>query len=148
MRKIISTMALGISWGFTVLVLYMTVSSLVNADFFSNLTSAEFIKNVICSAIVGLGFSVPSLIYRNETLSRWLQVLVHLGIGFVIYISVALYAGWIPTEFGFLPVVISIAVSVVFTLLIWLCFSIYYRKQAEKINKKIFEKQSKNQLPS
>lgn len=144
MRKIISTTALGISWGFTVLVLYMTVSSLINADFFGNLTSAEFIKNVICSAITGLGFSVPSLIYRNENLSRGLQVLIHLGIGFVIYISVALYAGWIPTEFGLLPVAISIAVSVVFTLLIWLCFSFYYRKQAEKINEKIIEKQSKN----
>lgn len=144
MRKIISTTALGISWGFTVLVLYMTVSSLINADFFSNLTSAEFIKNVICAAITGLGFSVPSLIYRNENLSRWLQVVIHLGIGFAIYICVAFYAGWIPIEFGLLPVAISIAASVVFTLLIWLCFSIYYRKQAEKINKKIFEKQGRN----
>lgn len=144
MKKIISVTAMGISWGFTVLVFYMTVSAIINSDFFSNLTSAEFIKQVICSGVVGLGFTVPTLVYRSESLSRWLQVLVHLGIGFVIYISVAFYAGWIPTEFGFLTVAISIAASIVLTLLIWLCFSLYYRKQAEKINRKIFEKQGRN----
>lgn len=144
MRKIISTTALGISWGFTVLVLYMTVSSLINADFFSNLTSAEFIKDVICSAITGLGFSVPTIIYGSETVSRGLQVLVHLGTGFAIYIPVAFFAGWIPAEAGFLPVVISLVISVVFALLAWMCFSLYYRKQAEKINEKIIEKQGRN----
>lgn len=144
MKKIISVTAMGISWGFTVLVFYMTVSAIINSDFFSNLTSAEFIKQVICSAIVGLGFSVPSLIYRNENLSRWLQVVIHLGIGFAIYICVAFYAGWIPIEFGLLPVVISLVISVVFALLAWMCFSLYYRKQAEKINEKIIEKQGRN----
>lgn len=144
MRKIISTTALGISWGFTILVIYMTISAAINADFFSNLTSAEFIKHVICSAIVGLGFSVPTIIYRCETVSRGLQVLVHLGTGFAIYIPVAFYAGWVPTEAGFLPVVISLAISVVFALLAWMCFNLYYRKQAEKINEKIIEKQRKN----
>ncbi len=42
MKKIISVTAMGISWGFTVLVFYMTVSAIINSDFFSNLTSAEF----------------------------------------------------------------------------------------------------------
>lgn len=142
MRKIISKTALGISWGFTILVFYMTVSAAINADFFSNLTSAEFIKHVICSAITGLGFCVPTIIYENENVSRGLQVLIHLGIGFAIYIPVAFFAGWIPTEFGFLPVVSSLGISVVFALLAWLCFSLYYKKQAEKINEKIIEKQN------
>ncbi len=144
MRKIISTTALGISWGFTILVFYMTVSAVIDTEFFSNFTSAEFIKDVICAAITGLGFTVPTIIYGNESVSRGLQVLVHLGTGFAIYIPVAFFAGWIPTEAGLLPVVISLAISVVFAMLVWLCFSLYYKKQAEKINKKIFEKQKNN----
>lgn len=144
MRKIISKTALGISWGFTILVFYMTVSAAIDADFFNNLTSSEFIKHVICAAITGLGFTVPTIIYDNETVSRGLQVLVHLGTGFAIYIPVAFFAGWIPTEAGFLPVVISFAISVVFAMLAWLCFSLYYKKQAERMNKKIFEKQRNN----
>lgn len=143
MRKIISSIALGISWGFTVLVLIMTVFVSVKADYLQQLTSAMFIKYVICAAITGLGFSVPSLIYENESIPRGLQVLIHLGIGFAIYIPVAFFAGWIPTEFGFLPVAISLGISVVFALLVWFCFSLYYRKQAQKINEKIIEKQSK-----
>lgn len=143
MRKIISSIAIGISWGFTVLVLYMTVSASVKADYLQQLTSNTFIKYVICSAITGLGFSVPSLIYENENIPRGLQVFIHLGIGFAIYIPVAFFAGWIPTEFGVLPVAISLGISVVFALLVWFCFSLYYRKQAQKINKKIIEKQGK-----
>lgn len=144
MRKIISSIAIGISWGFTVLVLIMTVFAATYDNFFNQLTSAVFIKYVVCAAIIGLGFSVPSLIYENESIPRRLQVLIHLGIGFAIYIPVAFFAGWIPTEFGFLPVVISLCISVVFALLVWLCFSLYYKKQAEKINKKIIEKQNEN----
>lgn len=142
MKNVIKSIALGISWGFTVLVAYLTISVIISGDFLANIAPDVFIKYVICSAVTGLGFYIPSLIYYNESISKVLQVIFHLGIGFAIYLPVAFFAGWIPTEFGILPVVISLAISVVFSLLVWLCFSLYYKKQAENINKKIIEKQS------
>lgn len=141
MRKIISSVAIGISWGFTVLVLYLTIGVIISKDFLAGITPDVFIKYVICSAIVGLGFSVPSLIYQNERIAKALQVIIHLGTGFAIYISVAFFAGWIPTNYGFIPAAISLLIAVVFTLVIWLCFSLYYRKKADEINRKIIEKQ-------
>lgn len=141
MKNVIKSIAVGISWGFTVLVVYLTIGVSISSDFLATIAPNDFIMYVICSAVIGLGFSVPSLIYYNERISRILQVIIHLGSGFAIYIPVAFFAGWIPTAYGAIAVALSLLCAVVFSLLVWLCFALYYRKQAEKINRKITEKQ-------
>ena len=142
MKNIIKTIVLGIGWGFTVFVVYLTIGVFISSDFLAGIAQDDFIKYVICSAVIGLGFSVPSLIYRNERISRGLQVIIHLGTGFAIYVPVAFFAGWIPTAYGAIAVAISLLCAVVFSLLVWLCFALYYRKQAQEINRKILEKQN------
>ncbi|MCI2111914.1 MAG: DUF3021 domain-containing protein [Ruminococcus sp.] len=141
MKNIIKSIVLGIGWGFTVFVVYLTIGVFISSDFLAGIAQDDFIKYVICSAVIGLGFSVPSLIYRNERISRGLQVIIHLGTGFAIYVPVAFFAGWIPTAYGAIAVAISLLCAVVFSLLVWLCFALYYRKQAQEINRKIVEKQ-------
>ena len=141
MRNFIKSIAVGIGWGFTVLVVYLTIGVIISSDFLASIAPDDFIKYVICSAVVGLGFSVPSLIYYNERISRILQVIIHLGTGFAIYIPVAFFAGWIPTAYGAIAVALSLLCAVVFSLLVWFCFALYYRNQAEEINRKILEKQ-------
>lgn len=141
MRNFIKSIAVGIGWGFTVLVVYLTIGVIISSDFLASIAPDVFIKYVICSAVIGLGFSVPSLIYYNERISRILQVIIHLGTGFAIYIPVAFFAGWIPTAYGAIAVALSLLCAVVFSLLVWFCFALYYRKQAEEINRKILEKQ-------
>ena len=141
MRNFIKSIAVGISWGFTILVLYLTIGVIISGDFLASIAPDDFIKYVICSAVVGLGFSVPSLFFHNEPISRGLQVIIHLGTGFAIYIPVAFFAGWIPTAYGAIAVALSLLCAVVFALLVWLCFALYYRKQAQEINRKIIEKQ-------
>lgn len=141
MKNIIKSIVLGIGWGFTVFVVYLTIGVIISSDFLAGIAQDDFIKYVICSAVIGLGFSVPSLIYRNERISRGLQVIIHLGTGFAIYVPVAFFAGWIPTAYGAIAVAISLLCAVVFSLLVWLCFALYYGKQAQEINRKIVEKQ-------
>lgn len=141
MKNIIKSIVLGIGWGFTFFVVYLTIGVIISGDFLAGIAQDDFIKYVICSAVIGLGFSVPSLIYRNERISRGLQVIIHLGTGFAIYVPVAFFAGWIPTAYGAIAVAISLLCAVVFSLLVWLCFALYYRKQAQEINRKIVEKQ-------
>ena len=141
MKNIITSIVLGIGWGFTFFVVYLTIGVIISGDFLAGIAQDDFIKYVICSAVIGLGFSVPSLIYRNERISRGLQVIIHLGTGFAIYVPVAFFAGWIPTAYGAVAVAVSLLCAVVFSLLVWLCFALYYRKQAQEINRKIVEKQ-------
>ena len=142
MKNVIKSIAVGISWGFTVLVAYLTIGVIISSDFLATIAPNDFIKYVICSAVIGLGFSVPSLIYYNERISRILQVIIHLGTGFAIYVPVAFFAGWIPTAYGAIAVALSLLCAVVFSLLVWLCFALYYRKQAQEINRKIIGKQN------
>ena len=141
MKNIIKSIVLGIGWGFTFFVVYLTIGVIISGDFLAGIAQDDFIKYVICSAVIGLGFSVPSLIYRNERISRGLQVIIHLGTGFAIYVPVAFFAGWIPSAYGAVAVAVSLLCAVVFSLLVWLCFALYYRKQAQEINRKIVEKQ-------
>ena len=141
MKNIIKSIVLGIGWGFTFFVVYLTIGVIISGDFLAGIAQDDFIKYVICSAVIGLGFSVPSLIYRNERISRGLQVIIHLGTGFAIYVPVAFFAGWIPTAYGAVAVAVSLLCAVVFSLLVWLCVALYYRKQAQEINRKIVEKQ-------
>ena len=112
MKNIIKSIVLGIGWGFTVFVVYLTIGVFISSDFLAGIAQDDFIKYVICSAVIGLGFSVPSLIYRNERISRGLQVIIHLGTGFAIYVPVAFFAGWIPTAYGAMQ---SIVISIVTT---------------------------------
>ncbi len=141
MKKLISNSAIGIGTGFSILVLFMTIAVLIAPDFLGTLSQQEFIKYVICAAITGLGFSIPSMIYECNSLSRVLQTAIHLGTGFIIYIPAAFIAGWIPTQAGLIAISVSISMMIIFVVAIWFCFWLYFRKQAEVMNKKIAEKQ-------
>ena len=102
-----------------------------------------FIKYAICSVIIGIGFYLPSIIYDKPNITLPVKATVHLGIGFVIYLVTAFLAGWIG-GYGAIATFISIAISILFTLLIYMCFYLYYRKEAVVMNKKIKEIQKTN----
>ena len=52
-------------------------------------------KMIIGCMVIGLGFGVPTIIYKNDTLPMPVRVLIHMGIGCVIYTLVAYAVGWI-----------------------------------------------------
>ena len=95
----------------------------------------------IGSMVTGIAFYVPALVYQNEKLSKGLQVLIHMGIGLVTYISVGLYVGWIPLQAGAWAITGTIVSAVVVSFLIWFGFYLYYRLEAKRINAKLKEKQ-------
>ncbi len=57
MKNIIKSIVLGIGWGFTVFVVYLTIGVFISSDFLAGIAQDDFIKYVICSAVIGLGFS-------------------------------------------------------------------------------------------
>ena len=60
-----------------------------------------------------------------------------MGIGFIVLLIVGVIVGWIPVNQGILPVVIWIAIAVVFAAVVWILFYLYERFEAQKINKKL-----------
>ena len=94
-------------------------------------------KMIIGCVIIGLGFGVPTIIYKNDSLPMPVRVLIHMGIGCVIYTIVAYAVGWIG-GFASLGQGIAIAaIQLVVAFIIWFCFMRYYRSEAKKMNDKI-----------
>ncbi|MDR2486476.1 MAG: DUF3021 domain-containing protein [Clostridiales Family XIII bacterium] len=101
--------------------------------------SPSFTEYALFSMLVGIGFAVPTLVYRSERIARGLKALIHLGIGFSIYLPVALHLGWIPTGGDVRPVTTVLAVSIILvgSLATWLGFYLYYRAESKRINQKL-----------
>ena len=85
------------------------------------LTSYSFTKMVIGTMIVGLGFSLPTLIYENEKYSLLVQTLIHMSIGTIVMIIVGLYV----------------------SLIIWYIYYLQSKKLAKKMNERIKDIQMK-----
>ena len=60
-----------------------------------SLENYTFTKMVAGSALVGLGYGVPTIIYRKESLPLPIKIIIHMGIGTAIYLGVAYAVGWI-----------------------------------------------------
>ena len=102
-----------------------------------SLENYQFTKMVLGCLFVGLGFGVPTVVYRKESLPMPVRILIHMGIGCVVYTIVAFSVGWIggtkSVGVGLLIAAVQIAVAFV----IWYLFNQYYRKEAKQINDRI-----------
>ena len=139
-KKIAGNFIKGIIWGCFIMSIYLLVLLGISDNSSIVISFKGYLKQVICSSIVGIGFFVPSVIYDVKKISRGLQILFQLGIGFVIYFITAFYAGWIPIKNGIWTIICTVIGMVLISTSIWFRIYIYYKKQAIEINKKIKEK--------
>ena len=102
-----------------------------------SLENYSLTKMVIGCIIVGLGFGVPSLVYRNESLPMPVRVLVHMGIGCVVYTIVGFAVGWIGGSATLGQGIAIAAVQLLVAFIIWFCFMRFYRSEAKKMNDRI-----------
>ena len=94
-------------------------------------------KMIIGCVVIGLGFGVPTIVYKNDSLPMPVRVLIHMGIGCVIYTLVAYAVGWIGGSASFGQGLIIAAIQLVVAFIIWFCFMRFYRSEAKKMNDKI-----------
>ena len=97
----------------------------------------QFTKMVIGSAIVGIGFGVPTVVYNSEKIPMPVKVLIHMGTGCVIYTIVAYAVGWFGGSATPLQGLAIAGIQLVVAFVIWFCFMRYYRKEAKQMNDKI-----------
>ncbi len=102
-----------------------------------SLENYRLTKMVIGCIIVGLGFGVPSLVYRSETLPMPVKILVHMGIGCIIYTIVGFAVGWIGGSATLGQGIAIAAIQLAVAFIIWFCFMRFYRSEAKKMNDKI-----------
>ena len=102
-----------------------------------SLSDHLFTKMVAGSALVGLGFGVPTIVYNSEKLPMPVKVLIHMGIGCIIYTVVAYAVGWFGGSATLGQGLIIAAIQLAVAFIIWFCFMMYYRKEARQMNEKI-----------
>ena len=102
-----------------------------------SLEGYKMTKMVIGCIIVGLGFGVPTVVYRNDSLPMPVRVLIHMGIGCVVYTIVGFAVGWIGGSATLGQGIAIAAIQLAVAFVIWFCFMRFYRKEAREMNDKI-----------
>lgn len=138
-RKIIKMVFSGIAMGCTISCLISMIGvHFIGYEWFAA-SERSYSAQIIASMICGIAWVVPSMVYDNEKLSRIQQMLIHFSIGMVVYLPLAFYMKWIPTA-GVGNIVFGLAMMVVTALLIWFGFYLYYRGEAQAINRELAKK--------
>ncbi len=101
----------------------------------------SYTKMVMGAMLIGIGFSVPALVYDSEKLPQAIKVLIHMGIGCVVMLTVAFSVGWIPLEAGWKVCTLAVGGYLVSAFVIWLACTCYFKREAKQINERIMKKQ-------
>ena len=135
-KDVLRSVAISIGMAMTIFCIVGVIFDFLYKGQFS-LENYQFTKMVLGCLFVGLGFGVPTVVYRKESLPMPVRILIHMGIGCVVYTIVAFSVGWIggtkSVGVGLLIAAVQIAVAFV----IWYLFNQYYRKEAKQINDRI-----------
>ena len=102
-----------------------------------SLDNYRFTKMVVGCVLIGLGFGVPTIVYRKDSIPMPVRVIIHMGIGCVVYTIVAYAVGWIGGSATLGQGIIIAAIQFAVAFVIWILFLRYYRAEAKKMNEKI-----------
>lgn len=102
-----------------------------------NIENYYFTKMVVGCIIIGLGFGLPTVVYQRDNLPMPIRVLIHMGIGCVVYTIVAYALGWIGGAVGIRQGVFIAIIQIAVAFLIWFLFMRHYSTEAKKMNERI-----------
>ena len=136
LKDLAKSTAISIGMAMTIFCLIGIVYDIGNKGSFS-LMDYSFTKMVIGCVLVGLGFGVPTVVYRKDNLPMPVRVVIHMGIGCVIYTIVAYAVGWIGGSATFIQGIIIAVIQLAIAFVIWFIFMRYYNAEAKKMNDKI-----------
>ena len=135
-KEVLKSIVISIGMSLTIFSLVCIVFDIGYGGNFS-LEGYRMTKMIIGCVVIGLGFGVPTIVYKNDPLPMPVRVLIHMGIGCVIYTLVAYAVGWIGGSASFGQGLIIAAIQLVVAFIIWFCFMRFYRSEAKKMNDKI-----------
>ncbi len=144
MKQILMNLLTGIATGstiFVVMVMILTASGLEIGQIFA---AHSFSAAALGGMLIGVGYSVPSLVYHAVKLPMGLKILIHMGIGTAVFTAVAIALDWIPMQLGVAGVLGFFAIGIACAFAIWAVFFFYNHKKVKQMNHMIREKQKEN----
>ena len=135
-KDLVKSTAISIGMAMTIFCLVGVVFDVGYKGNFS-LDDYRFTKMVIGCVLVGLGFGVPTIVYRKDNLPMPIRVIIHMGIGCVVYTVVAYAVGWIGSSATIGQGILIAAIQLAVAFLIWFLFMKHYRAEAKRMNDRI-----------
>ncbi|MCR4557803.1 MAG: DUF3021 domain-containing protein [Saccharofermentans sp.] len=135
-KDLIKSTVISIGMALTIFSIVGVFFDIWNGGNFS-LDGYQFTKMVVGSTLVGLGFGVPTIVYNSDKLPQPIKVVIHMGIGCVIYTVVAYAVGWFGGAATLAQGIVIAAIQLVVAFIIWFCFMCFYRREAKRMNEKI-----------
>ncbi len=139
-KLVITYIFYGISFGCTFFV-FMCLSYFVGGgeDLLMPIFK-DFARQSIGAIIVGIACGSTSIIYQFNRPSGFWKIIIHFLVGMGVFYPVGIYLGWIPfypdrIPFTFLQFLSSCSIF----MIIWLCFYLFNRNEAKRINKRLRE---------
>ena len=137
-KDIAKSTAISIGISLSIFCLTGMIADIIGGGNFS-LEHYRLTRMVIGSMIVGMGFGLPSFIYRIESLPMPVRVIIHMGTGCIIYTVVAYAVGWMGGSGSIEKGLAAAAVQIALAFIIWYLFMRYYRREAKRMNDRIQE---------
>ncbi len=135
-KDLVKSTVISVGIAMTLLCLTGVVFDFQNKGLFS-MEQYRFTKMVAGCFLVGLGFGVPSIVYRKDSLPMLIKVLIHMGIGCTVYTVVAHAVGWMGSAASLGKGIMIAAIQLAPAFLIWFLFMRYNRAEAKKMNDRI-----------
>ena len=131
---------LGIACGCVILVI-MGIRADLTRTGDTHVFADNFTTQAVSAMVIGIGFSVTSVVHKIERLATWLQTAIHLSVGFGVYLIVSFANGWLSISSPF-AVIVSVAINAVLFLAIGLGYYLLNEREAKIINEKLKERNS------
>jgi hypothetical protein len=87
------------------------------------------------TGIIGISFATTTLIFEIDSWSITAQTALHFAITSVVMYIAGFLCGWFPHTVR--STIIWFSIFIVIYVIMWICFTLYYRKQTKKINEAI-----------
>ena len=136
MKDLLKSVVISIGMAMTIFCVTGVVFDFLYGGYFS-LENYRFTKMVAGCLLAGLGFGVPTIVYRKDSIPMPIKVIIHMGTGCIIYNVVAFSVGWIGAAPSVRRGIIAAAIQFGIAFLIWFLFMRFYRREARLMNERI-----------
>lgn len=105
----------------------------------------DFARQSIGAVIVGIACGGTAVVYQLDRLSGFAKTAIHFCVGMGVFYPTAIYLGWFP----FYPdriiyTVLQFLCACAIFMAIWLCFYLFNRNEAKRINERLRELERDN----
>lgn len=122
-----------IGFGFSGIVNFIAVTILMANGV--DVEMAALWGNMLGSMIMGVYFSVASLIFEKESWSPLKQTCIHLTISLAVFYTLAGVVGWVPFEWKALLISTTMFITIYFVF--WFFIGLYLKRMTSELNKNV-----------